>query len=164
MSTKDFSSKQEKLVAEYFGWQVVSGSGARDFSPGDVKSAQCLGECKTHVTRQDRITFYKDVWDKISKEAKSVFKSPVLIVDDGTQKLDHTFIMYDPSQLSLACMCTVNDTYPKYFKVNVTFEVSELQSILRTCQVLYVMVGTEACCKTMCITTPKLFSEVFGTR
>lgn len=36
MATKDYSSKQESMVAEYLGWKTVVGSGARDFHYGDI--------------------------------------------------------------------------------------------------------------------------------
>ena len=93
MSTKEFSIKQEKMVASYMGWKVVTGSGSRPFTPGDVNSYDFLVECKTHMTVQDRIVFHKQHWDKISEEALSKHRCPVLITDDGTQKSDSTWVM-----------------------------------------------------------------------
>ena len=94
MATKDFSSIQEHKVADFLNWRVVSGSGARNFYPGDIESSSWLGECKTHVTEQSKITFKKDFWSKICNEADSKFKRPVLIVDDGTQQLSNTWCMF----------------------------------------------------------------------
>ena len=42
MSTKDFSSVQEHSIANSLGWKVVSGSGARNFHPGDIVSESGL--------------------------------------------------------------------------------------------------------------------------
>ncbi len=93
MNNKLFSSRQEKMVADYMGWKVVSGSGARPFDPGDVANAQCLIECKTHNTEQRNVVFRKTHWKKISKEARSVNKYPILITDNGTQMLKNTWVM-----------------------------------------------------------------------
>ena len=67
--TKFYSNIQESKIAKYLNWEVVSGSGARDFNPGDIKSDMWLGECKTHEIKQSRILFKKAVWAKISSEA-----------------------------------------------------------------------------------------------
>ena len=93
MNNKESSSKQEKMVADYMGWKVVTGSGARPFAPGDVANSQCLVECKTHNTEQRNIVFRKTHWKKISKEARSVNKYPILITDNGAQKSTNTWVM-----------------------------------------------------------------------
>lgn len=95
MSTKTYSNKQEKLIADYLGWEVVSGSGARNFNPGDIKSPQWLGECKTHISIVDRISVNYKVWIKIVNEAKSVFKFPALFIDNGSQNIDNTWVVCD---------------------------------------------------------------------
>jgi len=92
MTNKEASAKQEKLVADYMGWHVVSGSGARPFKPGDVNNEHYLAECKTHVNEQTNIVFYKKHWDKIAIESSSVHKRPVLITDNGTQNSSHTWV------------------------------------------------------------------------
>lgn len=89
--TKYFSSKQEHTIADYLGWSVVVGSGARDFHPGDIISEDFLGECKTHTAPKNKITITKSVWCKIQMEAESKFKRPVLFVDDGTQSIKNTW-------------------------------------------------------------------------
>ena len=91
MSTKTYSNKQEKIISEALGWQTVSASGARNFSPGDVKSPNWLGECKTHTSEVSSIVFREDVWMKIEAEADSEHKDPVYFVDNGTQTITGTF-------------------------------------------------------------------------
>lgn len=89
--TKYYSSRQEKMVASCLGWEVVSGSGARAFHPGDVRSEDFLGECKTFTKESDTIYCYNDVWSKISEEATAVMKKPILFVDNGTQEEKNTW-------------------------------------------------------------------------
>lgn len=93
MTNKEASAKQENLVAKYLGWKVVSGSGARPFRPGDVQNEHYLVECKTHTKEQKSLVFYKKHWDKIVKESRSVNKYPALITDNGTQRVDSTWVM-----------------------------------------------------------------------
>ena len=95
MATKDFSNVQEKQIAEYLGWKVVSGSGARCFHPGDVECDEWLGECKTHTSLQSDIKFNKSFWDKISEEASSKFKYPVLFVDNGSLNIGDTWALFN---------------------------------------------------------------------
>ena len=92
-SKKDSSKLQESSIANFLGWKVVSGSGSR-FEPGDISSDNWLGECKTHVEGGHRIEFHKNVWEKIKIEAMSKFKMPVYFVDDGSQSLKHTWVMF----------------------------------------------------------------------
>lgn len=93
MNKKEASAIQEKMVANFLGWKVVSGSGSRPFAPGDVKNDHYLIECKTHVTEQNNIVFYKKHWEKIATEARSLNKYPALVVDNGTQKSNYTWVM-----------------------------------------------------------------------
>lgn len=92
--TKYYSSKQENMIADYLGWSVTPASGARNFNPGDVKSSDWLAECKTHTSPKDRIHIKKEVWLKLANEAKSLFKSPVLIIDNGTQRAENTWCVF----------------------------------------------------------------------
>lgn len=92
--TKFFSSKQERLIASELGWEVVTGSGARDCHPGDIISDAWLGECKTHTAPGKPIKFDATVWKKISDEAQSKFKYPVLFVDDGSQTVETTWCLF----------------------------------------------------------------------
>ena len=93
MTNKEASYNQEHMVANFLGWQVVSGSGSRPFSPGDIKNENYLLECKTHTKEQSNIVFYKNHWDKICKEARSVNKYPALVVDEGSQRAENTWVM-----------------------------------------------------------------------
>ena len=93
MNKKEASDKQEKMVAGYMGWSVVSGSGSRPFLPGDVKNEHYLVECKTHVDLQEKVVFYTKHWKKISIEAQSDHRYPALVTDIGTQKAEHTWVM-----------------------------------------------------------------------
>lgn len=90
-TTKYYSSRQEHTIADYLEWSVVSGSGSRAFHPGDIVSDHYLGECKTHMGERDRICCFIDVWKKISDEATSCRKCPILFVDNGTQTVQHTW-------------------------------------------------------------------------
>ena len=85
-ATKVYSTRQENMIADYLGWETVPASGARDFNPGDVRSERFLGECKTHVTKVPRIDIFFDVWNKLDDEATSQMRTPVLFVDNGTQR------------------------------------------------------------------------------
>lgn len=95
MSTKDFSNAQEKLVAEYLGedWKVVTGSGAAPCTPGDVIGPDWLVECKTHTVRVPNLIFNRHVWKKIKEEAVVKRRFPMLVTDNGTQRLDKTWIL-----------------------------------------------------------------------
>lgn len=99
MATKDFSTIQENMVADYLGWEVVTGSGARACFPGDVTSDIWLGECKTHIERGQKIFFGSSVWTKIQDEAMAKRRCPVLIVDDGSQKSEHTWCLLSVAQV-----------------------------------------------------------------
>ena len=94
-ATKVYSAKQEKLVASTMGpdWSVVTGSGAAPCVPGDVIGPDWLVECKTHTEYTDKILFKADHWKKIKSEATVKHRCPALVTDNGTQKLDHTWII-----------------------------------------------------------------------
>ena len=93
MATKDYSSKQEKMISDVLDWDCVVASGARACHPGDVIDDNWLGECKTHVVSGKRIKFsYKEL-SKICEEATSKFRMPILFVDDGSQKESNTWCM-----------------------------------------------------------------------
>ena len=92
MNNKEASTIQERMVAKYMGWNVVTGSGSRPFRPGDIKSDNFLLECKTHTKEQANIVFYEEHWNKIVIEARAVNKYPALVVDNGTQKAECTWV------------------------------------------------------------------------
>ena len=91
MATKDYSSKQENMIADSLGWSVVAGSGAAACYPGDIISDEWLGECKTHLSPGKKIFFSKKVWKKIQDEAMVKRRFPVIFTDDGSQKSKHTW-------------------------------------------------------------------------
>lgn len=119
---KDVSSKQEHMIASYLGWHVVSGSGARACRPGDVQSDQWLGECKTHTTLTPRYTFMQAVWNKLLDEASSRFKYPVLFVDDGTQKADHTWCLLKFNMIDWPSVVYGNSKVITWFACNKQFK------------------------------------------
>ena len=104
MTNKEASYRQEHMVAEYIGWKVVSGSGARPFKPGDITSDHYLVECKTHTKEQDKICFKQSHWTKICEEALAKNKLPLLVTDNGTQKYNHTWVM---TPLKFVQNCTI---------------------------------------------------------
>lgn len=127
MATKDFSSKQENMIADYLGWSVVAGSGAAACFPGDIISDDWLGECKTHVERGQKIFFSKSVWRKICDEAAVKRRFPALFVDDGSQKSDRTWCLFNQNRLNLdECICF---TIPVRKATNITFDHSEMLAI-----------------------------------
>ena len=91
INKKKFSTKQEKMVADSLGWDVVKGSGSRSLYPGDVSSSKWLGECKTHTEPNQRVKISYLVWEKIVDEAVAMRKYPALFVDDGSQKPSSTW-------------------------------------------------------------------------
>ena len=125
-STKYYSSKQENAIADYLGWRVVSGSGARDCHPGDIVSDSWLGECKTHTSSGRQISFNKFVWHKICEEAQSKFKFPVLFVDDGSQSISKTWCLFSYTLICKSSYTTIDEMhlYPK--KTNIVFDHSEM--------------------------------------
>ena len=122
--TKYYSSIQERKVADYLGWNVVSGSGSRSFYPGDIISDSCIGECKTHTEHTEYIEFKRDVWNKIESEATSRFKYPVLIVDDGSQILSHTWCMFSYT-ITLPSIC-IECKYEKKYRTNIKADILSL--------------------------------------
>lgn len=128
MATKDFSSKQEHMVARYLNWKVVTGSGARSTFPGDVIGDKWLGECKTHVIPGHKLVFDLGAWTKIKNEAASKFKYPVLVSDDGSQKESNTWCMYlgsvTPSTAKLI-------SFPFPYRNNISVDVYQLNFKLR---------------------------------
>lgn len=119
MTNKEASKKQEKMVAEYMGWKVVAGSGNRPFTPGDVRGDYFLVECKTHTTEQAKIVFHKNHWDKISMEANAKHRFPALIVDNGVQKSENTWVAFP--ERAVNC---------KSHKINNTCNISTTENLI----------------------------------
>lgn len=108
--TKYYSSRQEHMVADYLGWSVVSGSGARSFNPGDIRSDDFLGECKTFTKESDDVYCYNSVWSKITEEATSVMKKPVLFIDNGTQQSQNTWCVVPERFIASAPSVNIMDS------------------------------------------------------
>lgn len=125
-ATRYFSTRQESRISGALGWEVVSGSGARDFHPGDIIGPNWLGECKTHVTAGQKIKFDLKVWQKICEEAVTCFRYPVLIVDDGTQLNSHAWVMYPAD--SITCAKSSELLWTKIVKTNVVFDGTTMKS------------------------------------
>lgn len=126
MSTKDYSSKQESMIADYLGWKVVAGSGAAKCHPGDIIGDGWLGECKTHQTTGHNIFFSQSVWKKILEEANKEHRSPVLFTDDGSQKSNRTWCIFPYFR--------IDDTWVMHsldikFKTNITMSLNKLQEL-----------------------------------
>ena len=73
------------------------------------------------------IVFKKTVWDKVHEEATSKFKTPVLIVDDGSQSIDRTWCMFPASAASSYEFVE----YPYSIRSIVIFDHSALMSEYR---------------------------------
>lgn len=132
MTTKDYSSKQEKMIADYLGWEVVSGSGAAPCVPGDVISYNWLGECKTHTSVRNFVMFMSEHWQKIKDESIIKRRNPVLFCDDGTQRSTNTWCLFELKWLSgreyeghhLKSLNKINRT-------NLKLDPAELKSVRR---------------------------------
>ena len=159
MATKDYSSVQEGKLADYLGWKVVSGSGARNFFKGDIESNEWLGECKTHVSTGNKIQFKKDVWDKICKEAISCHKSPVLFTDDGSQQFKMTLCLVPLSRMyGQKCI-----PFPSKIRTNIQFEHIDMYTDIRfnMCSG-YVVTGFGTEIRDVVVTTFDNFANLFG--
>lgn len=110
-NTKVFSSAQESMIADYLGWDVVSGSGAVACKPGDVKSYDWLGECKTHVKDTRKIQFRCDFWEKIKEEALTQHRKAVLFADNGLQNAENTWCLCNSSVLNKSNTLVIDFPY-----------------------------------------------------
>lgn len=68
-TTRYYSSKQERAVANKFGGSRTLNSGATKFQKGDVLNRRCLFECKTKVTPSKSMSIQKEWLEKNEKEA-----------------------------------------------------------------------------------------------
>lgn len=130
MATKDFSSVQESKVADALGWKVVTGSGARPCVPGDVRSDKWLGECKTHTEPGQRIFFDLAVWEKIQHEADVQHRSPALIVDDGSQDLNKTWVLCRAVSISYEDMAQVDPNFA--IRKNISFDHTKVADYMKS--------------------------------
>jgi hypothetical protein len=121
--TKYYSEIQEKYVANKLGWEQVVASGARDFHPGDVKSDDWIGECKTRAKFTDKIAIKRLWWDKLVSEANSMRKCPALFVDNGDV---HNLWAVSYSTYGDIIYIT-NELPDKYVRKNISFKLDELK-------------------------------------
>ena len=126
---KVWSAIQEKTIADFLGWSVVSGRGSRACMPGDVVSANWLGECKTHGSTDRPIHFNANVWKKISDEAAARGKYPVLFVDDGSQDINKTWCMFRYTSISPDDLVLNFNACPDMIEKHLNFKHTELFEI-----------------------------------
>ena len=117
--TKFYSDRQEKYISNYLGWDKVTGSGARDFHPGDVKGYSWLGECKTHTQIKPTILIQRKWWHKIITEAIASHKTPVLFVDNGNVKYTWVVTYAIPTN-------DTSDVFDIGTNINVGFKLNEI--------------------------------------
>lgn len=67
MSTRDYSSEQEKHIANVTGGKIVANSGGTRFGGGDVHTNKFLIEAKTPTTPKESFRIKKD-WIMKSRE------------------------------------------------------------------------------------------------
>lgn len=94
MATRDYSDKQEKVVAEYLNGRKTPNSGATAFDKGDVLTEDLLIECKTKTKESKSHSIKKEWILNLMKECISMGKEHwVLIFDFGTQKLHDQYVI-----------------------------------------------------------------------
>lgn len=123
------SSRQELQIAKLLGWKQVRCSGSRPCTPGDIISDLWLGECKTHMISDKPIVFLRKVWNKVCEEAIGVLKYPAVFVDDGSQEISKTWVMFNKTMCEFSisqkiCM------YNKSFETAVRFKHADMVSYL----------------------------------
>lgn len=128
-STKDYSQKQEKLVANELGGYPVGLSGAGAANPGDVKTYEWLVECKTHTKPDQSILFDLEVWKKIQNEAMGIHRKPVLVVDDGSQSISRTWCLCKAASLNMSGALSVD--LPGAIRKNISFKHDKLTAGLK---------------------------------
>lgn len=133
INNKFYSDRQEKMIASYLGWRQVIGSGAKPFIPGDVGAYDWLGECKTHTSEKTNIIFQVKHWNKISDEAMSRHRYPVLFTDNGTQRPENTWVMITFSQLDPAIVNVIDGVKNSSTKgSSITFKLADATCIYKT--------------------------------
>ena len=167
-ATKEFSSKQEQTVAYELNWDVVTGSGARPCTPGDVICDDWLGECKTHTTRNNPIAFNHEVWVKLNNEAMMKHRAPALIVDDGSQRLCNTWVLCHKHAISKMSDVMFIDFF-KLIRKNISFDKDEAQVVLNNALegnefpfIQYVMFETQWEGDTVAVMPFNTFKEIYN--
>lgn len=94
MSTRDYSDKQEKAVADYLDGKKTPNSGATPFKKGDVILEDTIIECKTKTKETTSHSIKKEWIDTLRKECISMGKDYwAIIFDFGTQKIDDQYVI-----------------------------------------------------------------------
>lgn len=94
MATRDYSSKQEKAVADYLDAKTTPNSGATLFKKGDITTEDSIIECKTKTKESTSHTIKKEWIDTLKRECISMGKDHWLIVFDfGTQKIEDQLVV-----------------------------------------------------------------------
>ena len=127
-SMRDFATKQETKIAEFLGWERVSGSGAAPCVPGDVIADDWLGECKTHTSPDQRIFFDYEVWKKINEEAMAKRRSAVLFADDGSQNTKRTWAVCN--YVSIERPFLLEADLPFAVRKNISFDGAKQKGVL----------------------------------
>ncbi len=93
MDKKKRSQKQEKSVAKKFDAKTVIASGAFWNNKGDVRTGNCLIECK--YTDKDYYSLSADVWEKIASEAlRDRGRIPLMVID---VERDKRLVVFNPN-------------------------------------------------------------------
>ena len=99
-STRYFSNKQEKRVAERVGGKQVSNSGATAFNKGDVITDDWLIECKTCTNPKSSMTVKKEWLEKNKEEAFAMRRNfSAVAIDFGSN--DTYYIIDEKTFLGL---------------------------------------------------------------
>ena len=139
----------------------MSGSGARYCSPGDVRSEQFLGECKTHVSRTPKIEFRLDYWKKICDEATSHGKIPIMFADDGSQSVDNTYCIVPEAPIDTSEFEVIE--FPVGVKSNILVDTSTARTIkYNQSSVKCFRVKWEAAKQSILLFSLDAFSQVYG--
>ena len=94
MATRDYSDKQEKVVAEYLEGIRTPNSGATPFKKGDIVTEDTIIECKTKTKEVTNHSIKKEWIDTLRRECISMGKEHWAIVFDfGTQKLEDQYVV-----------------------------------------------------------------------
>lgn len=102
-STRYFSSKQEKRVANRVGGKQVSNSGATSFNKGDVITDDWLIECKTCTTPKSSMSVKKEWLEKNKEEAFAMRRNySAVAIDFGSS--DTYYIIDEKTFLDLLKM------------------------------------------------------------
>ena len=100
MATRDYSSKQEKVVAEYLQGKQQPNSGATGFAKGDVIANDTVIECKTKTKESAAHSIKKEWIHTIKKECISMgYMYWAIVFDFGTQELKDQYAVIPLSDL-----------------------------------------------------------------